>query len=179
MKGHLINDNKSFINKIESNFRNKEEIIKKKINIDENINYTFEFSRSLNNDAIIDIYLNNKHILKILYEIIGIYNLQNSVWYWSWNSSLIERDLMKKTKKIKKFGKYIKNNLNEFDPKEAEEIYYYVSNGNFFINQENVLKIIQLSLYLSDSIWFLSKKDNDESPQKIEYYFIKKIIQLQ
>lgn len=152
----------------------KQKIVKR---FDPDQQYIYKFSRTSSNEPIVDIYNKDKHVAKLIYQIIGIYNIENSVWYWSWNCEMIEKDLVFASKKIKKFAKHIRENMNELNFAEAEEFYYYCSNGNFYTTQDNIDKLIKMTLYLNKAIWFLVKKD-DEQINKIEYLMIKKIIQL-
>lgn len=131
----------------------------------------FFFGKDKNNDYIVEIRKDNNLILKGHYEVIGIYNIQNSVWYWGWNlGSFIDRKLTKFSKKVKKFSNYIKDNQNKFNPQQADELYYKTRNGNFYTSSNNLLQLIKLSLYLSKGEWFLSIcKGNHISTNFIDY----------
>lgn len=143
---------------------------------------------------IIEIYDNNKMILKAEYDLIGIYNIFNSIWYWAWNIQFVDRSLAKNSEKVKKFAKelndkyddYLKNNKM----KVLDNYYYICKNGNFYTSSDNILKMIKLMMYLTDGLWYIpiclgkddvtcvvNEKDGYPSALKrMEYLMIKKVI---
>lgn len=180
----------SFYNKIDSYHSKQKKNIKKKF--DPNQNYKYKFTKDKQGNHIIEIYDDeNKIKLKAIYEIIGLYNLINSVWYWAWDISFVNRALTKESLKIKELAKDIKNNYKKYLPDEADQLYFVSTNGTFFITTENVTRLIKLLLYLSKGEWylFIAHNKNDSmiqsqnldnqnlDNQRIEYILLKKIIQ--
>ena len=136
-----------------------------------------------------------KTVLKAQYDLIGFYNLSNSVWYWAWNIDLADKKLTKASIKMKEFPDYIKKNYKDFTPIEAEDYYFRTEMGNFYTNLENIHNLIKLTMYYMNSIWYIavcSGKDGkshtcdpnfnpelNKSPIiRFEYYMIKKILQM-
>ena len=95
----------------------------------------------------------------------------------------MKKKLIKPGFEIKEFNKEIMNNYSDFDKIEAEELYYIVSNDNFYISSNNIDKIIKLALYLTKAIWCFPikysnhKKSDVGEMDKIEYILITKILQ--
>lgn len=168
----------NFYNTITANYNTLKENIEKKISINKDYEYVFN-----DNSNIVELYLNDKLKLKAEYSIIGLYNIPLSVWYWGWNIAFINKKLIKPVLQINEFGKEITNNYASFDKIEAEELYYIVSNNNFYISSNNIEKIIKLSLYLTKAIWCFPVKYNNHNKSdigemdKIEYILITKILQ--
>jgi len=147
--------------------------IKTKINVDSEFDY--EFSDE-DDKHIVDIYLNDKLKLKAEYQIIGMYNIPLSIWYWGWNIAFVNKNTIVTFDNIQSFLDEVSN------PKEADELHYILTNGNFYISNENIKKIIDTTLFLKKGIWILPikyKKDkkNTDMSDKIEYILITKILQ--
>lgn len=160
---------------IDSFYNNAKSSIEKKINVD--ANFDFEFDNN-----IVKLYLGNKLKFKGEYNILGIYNIESSVWYWSWGISFINKALTNQVVKIKEFSKELEDNYGQFDALEAEQLYYLISNNNFYISNINIDKIIKLGMFLTNGIWiFPYKKNKNDSDGKqfdtIEYILITKILQ--
>jgi hypothetical protein len=144
-------------------------------------NYEFTFSKN-NSDQIVEVYLDNKLIMKGEYCTLGLYNIQLSVWYWSWNLVFLNKKLTElPIKKIKNFINEINDNYKKFDSEEAELMHYLLSNDNFFISFNHIEKLIKLSLYLTKSIWYFPIKQNENgnvgSNNTIQYIMITKVLQ--
>ena len=162
----------NFNQKIEEYYIKIKKNIGAKINTDIKYNYKFY---SNDNANIIEIYNNNNDniILKAEYSILGVYNIAYSTWYWAWNSNMINKTLIKDSLLIKKISKDVIQNIS---PKDAEELYFYTNNGNFFISSDNILKLIKIGLYITNANWYIPIIHNDPI-DKIEYILIKKILQ--
>jgi hypothetical protein len=184
----MTSSNKTFSNKVEKYFDNKKKDIID--SLDPSYNYDYKFSTDKNNNSIVEVLKNGKLVIKAEYELLGLYNLFNSVWYWGYGLDLVNRDLVKISKSIKDFSKTIKKNYNDFDKKEAEILYFRTNNNNFYTAKKNIENIVKLGLYITKSIWFLpvcynndnipvscEKISNDGSIKNLEYLIIKKIIQ--
>ena len=127
-------------------------------------------------------YLNNKLKLKAEYCIAGLYNIPLSIWYWGWNIAFVNKQIIKPVLQIKEFSKVIMDNYKDFNKIEAEELYYVVSNNNFYISGDNINKVIKLTLYLTKAIWcfpvkYNNRKNDTGEMDKIEYILITKILQ--
>ena len=173
-----INKEKIYIS-INNYFNDQKGQISKKLDI--NKDYEFIFG---DNDNVVEIYLNGKLKLKAEYNTIGLYNIPLSVWYWAWNISFINKNLIKDVLKIKDYVNVIDKDYNKFNNLEAEELHYVLSNDNFYVSGDNIDKIIKLALFLTKGIWYFPIKYTDQKKQKdfeqmdkIEYILITKILQ--
>jgi len=165
-----INNFNEQITKFYSNA--KSNIINK---IDISKDYEFVFLEE-NNMNIVEFYLNKKLKLRAEYNILGLYNMPLSIWYWSWNIAFINKNLI--VNSLKDFVNVLDKNYSKFDPKEAEELYYLFSNDNFYISAKNIDKLIKVSLFLTQGLWiFPILHKNSNKMDKVEYLLIKKIIQ--
>jgi hypothetical protein len=160
------------------------------INIDPIKNYKYKFYTDNNNNHIVQLFDNNKIIIEAIYDIAGMYNIYNNVWYWGWNIDVVDRQLVKQSEKVKEFAKYIKNNSTKMSNNiDMDKLYYWSSNGNFYISHANIIHPIKLVLYLTKSMWYMPVcygKDstkpvlctNKKHISRIEYILIKKIIKI-
>lgn len=164
-------NNEKFYTNVNNYFNEAKEQISKKIDVNKNYEYVFD-----DNDInIVEIYLNDKLKLKAEYNIMGLYNIPLSMWYWSWDIAFVNKNLIKDVIKIKEFVNVIDKEYNKFSKIEAEELHYVISNGMFYISGDNIDKIIKLALYLTKAIWYFPIKF--EQMDKIEYILITKILQ--
>lgn len=161
----------------DDNYNKLKNDISKKLDVGKNYNYEF-------NENIVEIYLGNKLKLKAEYELIGLYNIPMSTWYWAWNIAFLNKDLYKTTLKIKDYDDILKKEYKKFDKVEAEELHYLVGNDTFYISSKNIDKILKMALYLTNAIWYFPVKyaDNNsktdmEELDKVEYIIIKKVLQ--
>lgn len=153
--------------------------------------YHYVFSKDNNGKNIIELLdpKTDKLILKAEYSIMGMYNTYNSVWYWGYNLSFVNHQAAKKSKVLLDVPKEIKKEYKQYKDKEADEIHYMSSNGNFFLDVQNIPKVVQLGLFAMEGEWFIEikydsnddvvhgKVDDKKSPvKKIEYYCINKVI---
>jgi hypothetical protein len=177
----------SFYDKVEKYHASQKKNIKSKFNPDKN--YKYKFSKDKHNNHIIEVFDDTTLKLKAKYEVIGMYNLSNSIWYWAWNISFINKGLTNESKKVRDFAKDIKENYKKYPSDEADQLHYVSTNGNFYISYDNVIRLIKLALYLSKGKWYLflahdkknttvqSQNAKNSNLQKMEYILIKEIIQ--
>lgn len=153
--------------------------------------YDFQFSKDKDDNAIIIISENDKTILKAYYRVLGLYNLYNNMWHWSYSIDLIDRKLTKDVDKIKDISDYVKNNYKEFDSKVADELYFRTSRDYFYTSPKNIINLVKLGLYVTKSLWYIPLcygkdattcvHDNIKKSDKykrVEYIILDKIIQL-
>ena len=185
----------SFLVKINKYYnKNKKSIVGK---YNPNENYSYKFTLDENNNSIVKLYKNKKPVLDAIYDIAGIYNLYNSVWYWGFNIDRVNRKLVERSKVIKKFPKYIKEHPSEFTNRTRDELLFRTNNGNFHTSIDNIKLLIKLILYLTKSIWYIPicygkddttfvcnnnlKKNIDNKDfhiKRLEYILIKKLIKI-
>lgn len=172
----------NFINKVNNYYNTTKANIIKKMDIGKN--YDFNFTEE-NNMNIVELYLDKKLKLRAEYNIIGLYNIPLSVWYWSWNIAFINKNVIKDVvSKLKSFANVLESDYKQFDMKEAEELYYLFSNDNFYISGSNIDKLIKIVLYLMNGVWILpinhkngNGNGNSKTMDRVEYLLITKIIQ--
>lgn len=98
----------------------------------------------------------NGKSIKFQYELAGVFNVRNSVWYWGWDIELVDKNLTKSIKSVKSFYKFILENNDEFTQKEAEDLYFRTKNNNFYLNKlNNMEQVLRIALYLTKSLWYL------------------------
>ena len=155
----------------------KQKKISKIFDINKKYKYKFKFDRN-NNKHIIEVFdTKGKLLLRSNYENIGIYNNLLSNWYWGWNISMIDKNLIKNNKKLKDEADKIKNNYEDYNSKEADILHYYLDNGNFMIQPSNIPYIIKIAMYYLKSDWFLAirkgvdnqNSSDDKNSNIIEY----------
>lgn len=146
--------------------------MQEKINgINNKKNYEYVFDKK----NIMSVYLDDKLVMKCEYSILGMYNVQLSVWYWSWAVAFINKSLIEMPiKKVKDFSKELDDNYNKFNKVDAEIIHYFLTNDNFYIAPSGIDKIIKLGLYLTKALWFFPvKMDGD----RVQYVLVEKVLQ--
>ena len=169
---------KNFFDEINTYYDSINTDMQKKIkNLNNKKNYEYVFSKN-GSTPVVEIYLDDKFILKAEYCIVGMYNVQLSVWYWSWNIAFINKKLTElPIKKIKNFIEEINDNYNKFKSVDAEILHYLLSNDNFYVTNNNIEKMLKLSLYLTKSIWYFPIKQTNNEENSIQYILITKILQ--
>lgn len=145
-----------------------------------NKNYKFSFK-----DNTVSLYDGNKLIIKAVYELIGSYNIYNSVWYWAHNIQLIDRSIAMNKTLLDEYAKKIKGKTSEDD-----KMHFYATNSSFYLSHKNLMDPIKLGLYLTKGLYYIpicygkddftcyAKKPDKKSLKRIEYLAIKKIIYL-
>lgn len=134
------------------------------------INLKYQYDLKFNDsDNKIYVYLNGNLVLKGEYFIAGMYNICSSTWYWGWNIDFINKDYVKPNKK----------NINILDNIQItnllkQQMYFYLSNGSFYLSNSNIRQLIKLVLYITKSIWYFPVRLNNDN---IQYIFITKIVQ--
>jgi len=143
--------------------------------ISDNDNYKLNFAYTDENEHIVDVYKNDKLLLRASYEILGCYNIICSMWIWGWSLSYVEKNLVKNTKTA---AKNLYKILSNGDiTKDTEEYLYYLSNPSFFISHKNLNKLLNFGVYMTESKFVLPHKIDENKPKIIEFILIKKITQ--
>lgn len=164
-----------------TNYLKKENNIKKILK--EN-SYTYEFVNENNLPRILIKY-NGKKIANAEYKVLGMYNIYNSVWYWSYNIAFLNKQTMLKKKYVKKYNKELLNSLQNYeDLVYVEYINYITLNNNFYISLDKLDLVEKFGLYLfKEYDWCIKICDNinstcipNDTNKKIEYILINNII---
>lgn len=164
-------------NQINNYFNKMKREITNKIGNQNELNYTFE--KDNNEIPIIEVFNKNQLLFKAEYNVIGIYNIPLSVWYWGWNIGFIDKKLINDILEVKNFKNILKDKYQEFDPIEAEQFYYLLSNDNFYISNDKIELITKLVMFLTKGVWTLPilLENNTNEMDRIKYILIKKIVQ--
>ncbi|ARF11156.1 hypothetical protein Klosneuvirus_1_13 [Klosneuvirus KNV1] len=169
----------SFYKEVVDYYNKLTEEMSQKIDLKQNYNFNFVEEA---NKHIVEIYIDKKLKLKAEYNIVGLYNIPLSVWYWSWNIAFLNKTLFKELDKIKKFAESLDKNYNNFDSKEVEELHYLLANDNYYISSGNIERLIKIILYITKGLWIFpinhSDKKSAEYLDRVEYILITKILQI-
>lgn len=145
---------------------------------DEKINFTLVTSTNESGEKMIEIQYKNKRLLYGHYEILGIYDIKNSLFEWAWDFQL---DKKKKliTKSIKSFGEKLLVDLskNKYEDVDfLEKIIYYTSRPIIFIDSKNIPDLIEVSNYVMNGNGVLSSYSDNTNERKRIFYVITDII---
>jgi hypothetical protein len=143
--------------------------------VDELLNENKNYEISILNGTTMEIYGKNKKILTVKYEILGSFDISLMVFSWAYKLMIIDKKTTKLSRKIKKHKKKIKKlivNKNFNDSDFLEEIYYYLSNGIFFVDKDKINNIIILSLFITKCKGIINITKNNT----ILYFLITDII---
>ncbi len=178
-----------FKKKIEKYYQEKKDKYSAKINLSKKYDAN---TYSKDGTHILELLYDGDIILKAEYELLGFYNITNSMWYWGWGTEMVDRSLVKSSEKMKDFPDYILKHLKDFDNKEAEDLHFKTDFPSFFVNVDNIEMLLKLGLYYLNLDWYItlctgrdgnsstcesldsSKKDN----MRFEYLIIKRVVSL-
>lgn len=164
-------------------FSEKEKQFEKKI--DPNKEYRYQYTQ-VDNEFVIEAYNGKQIVYRAIYDRIGTFDLYSGVWRWAWCNSMIDKTLAEKSKKVKEFAQKIEKNYSKYDFKEADRYHFYSDNGYFYISKDNIPELIEMSISMMDSQWFIAirlgiddsiKADSKQKVTAIDYLSIKRIIQ--
>jgi hypothetical protein len=161
---------KSYFDKVESYYQSKKNFTKK---LDQDLKYDYKFNTDKEGNHILNIISEDKIVMKLEYDIIGIYNNDIKMWYFGYAVDHSNKLLIKKSKIIKDVMNKISDNLDLIDQKEIEELQFYSDNPAVFTSSDNLSKIVKLMMYLMKSMWFLSVSHSDNY---IEFISVRKIL---
>lgn len=118
---------------------------------------------------------NDKKILSAKYEILGSYDTQTCLFYWSKSMPLVDRELTKIVRSIKKRKVIIEEMIIEKTYKDSEyleTILYYLNNNIFYIDPPNVDKFIEFCVGFSECKYvFISKNDKTSGFGRDMYFY--------
>lgn len=155
---------------VEDNYKKKKSQFMKRIG-DKAKKSNYKFKSDNRNRHIVEINSGNKLIIRAEYCVIGVYNLENNVWYWSWNLDFVDKAVAINPENMSNIQK--PNNVSRQD---WEKLKFYTTNGNFFTTLDRLEQVVKMALHHLDGEWILSIKHNDEGINYIEYIMLKKIL---
>lgn len=156
-----------FYKKVDDYYKDIKDNIQSKLDINKEYEYIFDGDT-------VNIMLNNKIKIKAEYNIVGLYNIGLSVWYWGYSIDFINKKFTEKLDIIRKFPIILEKDSKEFSSQELEELHFMTSNTNFYCSGQNIDRIIKFVLFMTNSVWFVPIKNSD----KIEYIILTKILQI-
>lgn len=128
---------------------------------------------------ILELYVNNKKKMTANYQILGKYDFQTSFFIWGRDMKFLDRLLTNSSKIIKKTSSDIKQYIIEnkyTDVQYLELLLYYTSNNYFYVTFDNVKKICDYSIYITNSKGLVYNKISLSSENVITYYLITEIL---
>lgn len=147
------------IKEYEDYYHKKKKEFSKYINPDKK--YKIDF---YNNDNTALISIDGKLKLKVKYDIIGAYNISSSIWYWAWNITFIDKNLIYNSIKVKEYyNKISTENSKNISHQLKDKLHYLLTNGNFYLSGKNLDKLLQLITYIVQSHWILMVPPNTKS----------------
>lgn len=164
-------------NKIEKYFNLKRKEIISIVDLDKLNKYNVDvvkYDDKLHNGNIIELSDKNNHSNRFLstYFIAGYYNIITSTWIWAWANPYLEKNLADKLKNKIKDNSLIGQIRKDVNKKELYN--YFSTEDTFFISNKNIDELMKFILFVSNGLWFVSRKINDNS---LEILIIDKIIQ--
>lgn len=162
---------KNIKNDIDNYYNDKLKQVSKILDLDNQGKYKYVMKDSANILDIID-KSGEKIVLSGNFQTLGIYNHASSLWFWSWNIPFIDKSEYKDLDKITKFNETFIKKYEDYDPKDIEEIYFYIDNGNFFCISEYLSFILKLSLYLVKGVWFFPIEKKIEGVKTTQYIIL-------
>ena len=159
----------SYLKNIKKNFKTREKEIMKKYDASKHEEYRYSFSQ-IGDDRVVEIHTKDGPLLRAVYDHIGVYNSYNGVWHWAWTLDLADRRSTKLSNKVKEFGKRIEDNYyDKGDSKENDQLIFYCTTDNIYIDEANIPNIIAMAMHAMDSKWFIQvRRGQDDQPFKKE-----------
>jgi len=114
--------------------------------------YKIIIGREYTNEFILDVQVEDKVILSLKYECLGVYQRPCNLFQWANKMDLLHKMSVNKTKSITKYKEQVKDYIinNKYtDSEYLERILYYLSNNIFFIEESNMTDLIKLCVYIS------------------------------
>jgi hypothetical protein len=133
------------------------------------------FSKDMDSNInLIDFIKNDEVLMTCEYEMLGTYNINSLVWVWATNYTVIDNVLKIECQNIINRLQKISEKENIIKTFEGDFLNYISSNGNFYIDTNNLLSLIDLCNIFSDGKAIITKKDNEQGI--MNFIIIKKIL---
>jgi len=166
---------------IKDYFIKQEENIKKIFNSD--LIAKIHYNNLLEQPDIIELYdKDNNIIIKARYQEMGTFDTSQNIWVWSWDKIPMNKSLTLHSKLVKIKSKRLLDKVinceNQESCKTLETYYYAAKKGNFYFN-DDIMKIIKYSLFVTKATWYLiidHNLDNNVGKNKLHYLFITSIL---
>ena len=149
-----MKDTSKFNNKVQNYYEKQQREYSKKFDLSKS--YASKTYVDNNGNHIIELIHDNKVKLKAEYELIGMYNITNSMWYWGWAIDLADKNLIKTSRKMRDFPDFIKRNMDKFSPKESEDLFFKTDMANYYTDTNEIDKLIKVVLYYLNAGWYLT-----------------------
>lgn len=126
-------------------------------------NMKFEFSKDNDNDTKFVNIIDKSKSIRATYRTIGIHNIVNSVWYWGWNIDFIDKNTIIKKKDFDNIISLLKQKYKQVDIIDADELYFYLTNGNFYMTKERLPNLMKVMLHTQNGEWIITVRHLDKS----------------
>jgi len=117
---------------------------------------------------------NDIEIISGEYQVIGVHDRSRSIFYWANNVPFINKKDCERLNELADFKNNMIKNFKNYDPRDVEEIHFFLDNGNFFCLKEYILFILKLSLYIMKGVWVIPVEKTIEGREYVEYIMLTK-----
>lgn len=119
----------------------------------------------------------NIKLLEFHYIFIGSYDVDKSIWIWSYNNFTLDTKGRSFKTTIDKTIKDIMNNVDKYsDFAYVEKIYNYLSNNMFYVENKHILDIVKISLYSLGGKGVITDFVDMPNINKLDFYVIKDVV---
>lgn len=174
---------------IDKFYKEKENSMQKKYNTSKN--YMIKFEKNHQDQNYIYLFDKDKLILKAEYKLLGIYNLITFIWYWGFDITFVDKNLVDFQDDIHQFSEKLIEEYKKYDKKEADVLHYITSNRNFFVSPKNLKTVVNLGFKIVNGEFVFpvcygsegdacvySEEQEGELLKRLEYIVITKIVHL-
>lgn len=151
----------SFANLVKNDFLKYTETVRVILNEYKNykiVPYVTEYD-----EKIMDIFDDDKKILSSHFELVGTYDINTSLFFWSSGFELLPKS--KIFTKLKEFKKQLEEYIVEKsynDLKYIEQLYYYIDKSIILLSKENLDILSQIMIYVTKYIGVVWETVNDK-----------------
>jgi hypothetical protein len=120
---------------------------------------------------------NNVKLLEFHYIFIGSYDIDKSIWMWSYNNFTLDNKGRLFKNKLDETMKNLLDNIDRYsDFTYVEKIYNYLSNDMCCVENKYILDIVKISLYSIGGKGVITEFLNISDVNKLDFYIIKDIL---
>lgn len=143
------------------------------MDIDDDKKYKYVFDSKRTSVKIIE-KDNDIEIISGDYQIIGMHDVSRSMFYWANNVPFINKKDCDRLGELETFKETMVKNFKEYDPRDVEEVHFFIDNGNFFCLKEYIPFILKLSLFVLKGVWIVPIEKVIEGREYVEYIMLTK-----
>lgn len=165
-----------FHDKIKKNYQKTSQNIENTI---KHTKYIIDENIDKNGQNILNIYSNDKLILTVKYQIMGFYNKEQNLFFWSNINYIKNNNLTSITKKLRSMKKKLEDIIIDGtyeDIQYLESLLYYFDNDIFIIDKNDICNISYAAIYFSNAIGTLSHNIHINDKKHKIYYLVTDIL---